>query len=47
MTKQGYELKTETWLDLTADYGQQRRWKQYWLKINYENYKEVLALVAL
>ena len=34
MTKQGYELKTETWLDLTAEYGQQRRWKQYWIKTN-------------
>lgn len=34
MTKNGYKLNVETWLDLTLEYGQQRRWKYTWSKEN-------------
>ena len=34
MTKKGYKLNVETWLDLTLDYGQQRKWKYTWSKTN-------------
>ena len=32
MTKNGYELNVETWLDPTLQYGQQRKWKYTWSK---------------
>ena len=32
MTKDGYELIVETWLDLKLEYGQQRKWKYTWKK---------------
>ena len=34
MTKKGYKLNAETWLDPTLDYGQQRKWKYTWSKTN-------------
>ena len=34
MTKKGYTLNVETWLDLTLDYGQQHKWKYTWSKTN-------------
>ena len=34
MTKNGYKLNVETWLDPTLEYGQQRRWKYTWSKEN-------------
>ena len=34
MTKKGYKLNVETWLDPTLDYGQQRKWKYTWSKTN-------------
>lgn len=34
MTKKGYKLNVETWLDQTLDYGQQRKWKYAWSKTN-------------
>lgn len=34
MTKNGYELSVDTWLDPTMEYGQQRKWKTIWSKTN-------------
>ena len=34
MTKNGYELNVDTWLDPTLEYGQQRKWKSTWSKTN-------------
>ena len=34
MTKKGYKLNVETWLDSTLDYSQQRKWKYAWSKTN-------------
>ena len=34
MTKNGYELNVDTWLDPTLEYGQQRKWKYAWCKTN-------------
>lgn len=34
MTKNGYELNVDTWLDPTLEYGQQRKWKCTWSKTN-------------
>ena len=34
MVKNGYELSVDTWLDLTLEYGQQRKWKYIWKKTN-------------
>ena len=34
MTKNGYELNVDTWLDSTLEYGQQRKWKSTWSKTN-------------
>lgn len=34
MTKNGYELNVDTWLDPTLEYGQQCKWKYAWCKTN-------------